>query len=361
MTNRNFFILLIYVLLIFSISLNAQEVKEQNRLAFTPIKISSVNVYDSFHNEVSGIIQENLKGESFFVIRELYNPYTEITFNNCIKNQCTAELPNAVSEGIVIMIYIDSFTVKTGERMVSRYVTEDITENRYSLYISTAEILKDRYDLEFSGTFKERSKLLNEADLIGKKIREFYIKRKPEIKKKEKESDKESESSSFYDITAVSFSLSKIKPAGSFNGIADDGVGGAAVLNGFLPSFAMFTLNPEISFYSLSSSDSTVNSAYMILPGFTLGYNFKIDDELSFAPLAGIGYSVMYVDGTAGDDQENAGTDYYYNPVLKAGVEGAYYLADNFSIICGVSYSCIVEKDSLLYFRSFNLGIRVGF
>lgn len=359
MTNRKFSILLIYVLLIFSSSLNAQEVKKNNRLAFTPVKISSENAGDSFFDEVSGIIKKNLKGEPFFIIRDLYNPYSEITFNNCIKNQCTAELPNAVSEGIVIMICIDSFTVKTGERKVSRYVTEDITENRYTLYISTAEILKNRYDLEFSETFKEKSKLLNEADLIGKKIREFYIQRKPEIKKEEIDSD--NESSSVYDITGVSFSLSKIRPAGSFNGIADDGVGGTAVLNGFLPSFAMFTLNPEISFYSLSPSDSTVNSAYMVLPGITMGYNFKIDDELSFAPLAGIGYSVMYVEGTAGDDQENAGTDYYYNPVIKAGVEGAYYLADSFSIICGISYNCIVEKDSLLYFRSFNLGIRVSF
>lgn len=190
MTNRNIFTLLACVLLIFSISLNAQELKEHNSLAFTPIKIPSEIVSDFFLDEVSGIIKKNLEGEPFFVIRDLYNQYSEITFNNCIKNQCTAELPNAVSEGIVIMIGINTYTLKTGERKVSRYVTEDITENRYTLYISTAEILKDHYDLEFSGTFKKKSQLLKEADLIGKKIRGFYIKRKPKTKKEVIETDK---------------------------------------------------------------------------------------------------------------------------------------------------------------------------
>ena len=361
MTNRKFSTLLVCVLLIFSISLSAQEVKKRNRLVFTPVKIPSENVSDSFLDEVSVIIKENLKGESFFLIRDLYNPYAEITFNNCIKKQCTAELPNAVSEGVLIMICINSYTVKTGEQKVSRYITEDFTENRYSLYVSAAEILKERYDLEFSGTFKEKSKLLNEADLIGKKIREYYIKRKPEVKKVSIKSDKENELSSIYNITGVSFNLSRIRTAGSFKAIAADGMGGVAVLNGFLPSFAMFTMNPEISFYSLNPPESNVNSAYMIIPEITSGYNFKIDDELFFTPLAGIGYSVIYVKGATDNDQENSGTDYYYNPVIKAGIEGSYNFVDNFSIICGVSYSCIVERDSLLYFRSFNLGIRVSF
>ena len=357
MINRKFSTSMACLMLIFSVSLNAREIQKRERLVFTAIKISGENSPDSLLNEASMIIKKNLKGEDYFIINDLYNTEAKITFAGCIKKQCIAELPNAVSEGIVIIISIKTDTVKTGERQLSRYVIEDITENRYTIYVSTAELLKESYDLEFTGTFTERSKLLNETDLIGKKIREYYLKRKPEIKKEE---IKENVSSAYYDISGVSFSLSRIKPAGSFNGIADDGFGGNIELNGVLQLFPVLSVNPGLSFYSLNPSNSNINSAYMLLPEITFGYNFIIDEDLTLTPLIGAGYSLMSVDGTTDDDLEDGGSNFYYNPVLKAGVEGVYFLADEYSLICSISYNCIVENDSVLYFRSFNLGIRVS-
>lgn len=360
MINRKFLIILICTLYVLSPPLKALEVKKQKRLDFTVIKIPGESSVDPILDEISLVIKKKLKDEKFFVINDLYNPDSDITFQNCIKKQCTLELPNAAAEGVVVLIAVKGVTVKTGRRQLSRYVEEDITETRYTLYVSTAEILKENYDLEFKDTFMGKAKLLNKADLIGKDIRDYYLKRKPVSFNKEAKTAETREPSRYYDITGVSLNVSRLRPMGSFKEITDTGYGGSITLNGALPALRDLTLNPGLYFYSLRSSGNKIDSGYMILPEIVSGYNFVIDEELGFSPFIGAGYSMMFAYNTPGGGAGSADKDFYYNPFLKAGIEGSYSLTGDFSLICSVTFNCLFGSDSLLYFRNFNLGIRMN-
>jgi len=335
--------------LIFPRSVTAREADKPEKLVFTTITIPVSNVSDSLLNEVYNIIQKHLKGEEFFIINEKYTLSDDITFNNCIKKQCVRQLAGVTPDGVIVIISITSEEVKIGEKRLTRYMVEDLIEKRYILHIVSADLLKEKYDLEFTETFNNNSKLLNEADLIGGKIREYYMKRKPEIKP-----------ACLYNTTGVSLNISMIYPSGSFGNIADYGYGIDTVLNGFSPLLPAITINPGISFYSLESSESNINSAYMFLPEISFGYIFTLTKKITLSPVFGLGYSFMFIDGITDTDSGNSGTDFYYNPEFKVGIETSFILTENYSLLFDASYSCIAERSSILYFSSFNLGIRMN-
>lgn len=356
MKNRKLFAFMI-LLLIFPISLKASESSVPEKLTFSTILILDNNVPDSLRNDVIKIIQKHLKGEEFFAIVEDNIITDRITLENCIKKTCTAEMAETISDGIGLIISITSEDVKIGEKHISRYVVEDITEIRYTIDAAAVDLSKKRYDLVFSKTFNDSSKILKEADLIGIKIRDFYIKRKPVMK-----TDLEDgiDSFDYYDLTGFTFNISMMKPIGRLGDIADYGLGAEASINGIFKIIPFLTLNPGVSFYNMEPSNQNINSAYLILPEITCGYNFTLTDKITLTPLIGIGYSFMLIDGTIPADPGNTGSKLYYNPEFKTGIEASYILAQNYALLLNVSFHGIAEKSSLLYFSSFNFGLRMN-
>ncbi len=170
-------ILPIFLSLIFYLPL-ASEKDKLFTLIVSPVIISGDKKSGHLPDEVSMIIQKYLLEDVFFRINDKTVLNNKITIANCLKKECAAELKGITPEGVVIMISVTAVEIKTGEKRLSRYVVEDITEMRYTVHVSTADLQKEKYDLVFRSTYTNTSKLLDEAERIGEKIREFYIKEK---------------------------------------------------------------------------------------------------------------------------------------------------------------------------------------
>ncbi len=351
---------LIFILLTISSSLNAAEKEKPLKLIFTPIIISGGNQSGHLPDEVSMIIQKYLLEEDFFLINDKFVLTDEITFNNCLKKQCAAQLKAITPEGIVILISVITTEVKIGEKKLSRYIVEDITETRYTVNVSTVDIQKEKYDLVYTSTFNNTVKLLDYAESTGEKIRDYYIKRKPAVRADAAAAEKGKASTDFYDITGVSLNLSMIYPFGRMSDIADYGYGYEIALNGLSKIFPYITINPGFSSYSMVSSNSNIKFAYMFLPELTFGYNIALTEKISLSPIAGIGYSLMLVDGKRANNPGSTGTNLYYNPEFKAGLEASYTLSEDYSLLFKTTICSIAERSSMLLFSSFNLGIRVN-
>ncbi|HPS59522.1 MAG TPA: hypothetical protein PK514_15585 [Spirochaetota bacterium] len=153
----------------------------QNKLVFTPVLVKS-DVTGIFMDDVSAIIKKNLQGDDYFFINDKFTPDERITFNNYITGRCVTELAKVIPGGIIILVAVKKGDVKVGEKQHSRYVVEEIIETRYTIYVSTVDLSAGRYDLKFRETVNDAAKLSDEADNIGKKIREFYTRRKSEVK-----------------------------------------------------------------------------------------------------------------------------------------------------------------------------------
>lgn len=361
-------LLLALILLLFPAFTYAKDAaKKKEQLSFTPVKLSGENITTELQNDGLMKILNHLQGEDFFVLNKTISATDNLTNDSCLKKNCTSDLAGLTPDGIVILISVISEEVKIGERRVSTYMTEDITEKRYTIQVTTVDIHKSEYELDFQKTFTDTGLIIKEADIIGESIREHYIKRKTIIQPVEKKIEKKPEEKKqeekgkpfiFYETGSATFNLSMLYPFGRFREIADFGIGAEAVLNGRSPIFPYITINPGISIFGIYSSNENINSEFLILPELTLGYNFTIIKELGISPVLGLGYSFMVIDGSENSTDESR-TKIYYNPEFKAGIEAAYSLTTDYSIFSSISYRCIAEHDSLLTFSTINIGIRM--
>lgn len=176
----NFYIPLFYCLFIFPQFLNAGEETKTQSLTFTVVSMSDYDVPDYLNKDSIVKIKNPLKNDG--LILNDYRPGFDesINFDNCIKRDCVQKIRDVFPKDNVIIISINSAEVKIGQRRISRYMVEDITEIRYTLYVFTACPSKEKYELTFKRTFLDPAKLLKEAELIGVKIGEFYSTGKPE-------------------------------------------------------------------------------------------------------------------------------------------------------------------------------------
>ncbi len=151
---------------------------EQARLLVTPVLVAS-DVSDHVLENVSHIIEKNLQVDDYFYINEGYAPESGISFNKYLTGSCLTDLASVIPGGIIILVAVKKARFKVGEKQHSRYVTEDLIETRYTLYVSTVDLSAGRYDLKFRETCSDPLKLSDQADYIGRKIREFYTGKKP--------------------------------------------------------------------------------------------------------------------------------------------------------------------------------------
>jgi len=170
----------VILLFAFSISLHGQEKAVVNeRLSFAPVTLKGNNIPPALMNDVLMTIITRLRCEDYFSIIRNLPGIDKITYDRCMRNQCIAELTDIDPGGIVIIISLEARDVKTGEKQISRYLIEEIKETRYTIHVITADISKPEYELVFKKTFNSRSLVVNEAEIIGKAIMEYYIQRKP--------------------------------------------------------------------------------------------------------------------------------------------------------------------------------------
>jgi hypothetical protein len=360
MKKINLFIILIFLLIIYPVSITARENSKIEKLIFTTITIPSSGIPESLSGNISMTIQNHLKDEDFFVINSNYTKTEGITFPGCLKKQCIDKLKAVTSGGIIILVSVSTEVVKIGEKHISRYAVEDITETRYTIYAASVDQLNEKYDLQFTKTFTDTAKLIDEADRIGIKIRDFYIKRKPEKKVKNIENGNKNITQDYFDITGISLSLSTLYPSGKFTDISDYGYGAEIMLSGSSVLIPFITFNPGLSIYKLNPSSDNISSAYIFLPEISIGYNFNITDSINFTPLVGFGYSIMLIDGQTDNNPGSKTENIYYNPIFKGGAELSYSITKDYSFIFDASYNCIAEQSSVLLFSSFNMGIRMN-
>ena len=178
MNIKKFYTVLIILLPALLMPLTAQEAE---KLKFTTVMADAGVNPDPFLNKISLTIEKQLKKEKFFIINNQLNLTEKIDYKNCLKNHYFEAQTGIPPEGIVVIISLTAEEVKTGEKEISRYAYEDITETRYALNVATAQLRNEKYDLVFIKTFSDQSKLISRADIIGKKIREFYIKAKQDV------------------------------------------------------------------------------------------------------------------------------------------------------------------------------------
>lgn len=154
------------------------EESSDRSLAFTVITIPGEDVPDYLSKDSTVKIKNPLKNQGFSIDDSRKGLNKNINFDNCIMRDCVRDLKDSFPEKAVIMISITASEVKTGQKQISRYLAEDITEMRYTIYVLTADPSKEKYGLTFKRTFLDPTRLLNEAAQIGIKISEHYSPKK---------------------------------------------------------------------------------------------------------------------------------------------------------------------------------------
>ena len=163
------------LLLSASLPINGDDKAAVNKLTFTIAAIKEAAISNTFLNTVSETIKKHLKDEDSFLINNQTKNNERITFNNCIRNNCIDDLRNAAPNGIVILISLSAYEIKTGEKYISRYITENITETRFTLHVAAIDLAGAGNDLMFKKTSAQTEKIISEANIIGKEIGEFYL------------------------------------------------------------------------------------------------------------------------------------------------------------------------------------------
>ena len=172
-------IYIIILLLLFSTSLpiNGDDKTADKKLSFTIVPIHEPAISNTFLNSVSDTIKKYLKNEDLFIIKNQAKDDEKIVFNNCIRNNCIDELRSTASDGIVILISLSNYEIKTGEKYISKYITESIVETRFTIHVAAIDLLSSNYDLLFKKTSSQTEKIISETNIIGSEIREFYLKK----------------------------------------------------------------------------------------------------------------------------------------------------------------------------------------
>lgn len=169
-----FKIVFFYILLILPLCLTAGGNNNTENLTFTVLTIPVNDIPDDLNTESILKIKNPLISQGYHL--DDYRPGFDenINFDNCIKKECISDIKDFFPGKVVIIIAITSAEVKIGQKRISRYLVEDITETRYTIYVFTDDPVKEKYDLTFKRTFLDSQKLLKEAEIIGLKIGEFY-------------------------------------------------------------------------------------------------------------------------------------------------------------------------------------------
>ena len=165
---RNILTALLLLFMALPLFPGGQDTAGQDRPVFTVIPINRLN---STEFKASMIIKKHLEG---FMINDSFRVTKSINFNNCIAAQCIEDLADIAGKGIVILITVTSENVKIDEKQLTRYLTEDIIERRYTVHVITSDLGRAGYDLRFSETVNDPSEILKAVDAIGRRIREYY-------------------------------------------------------------------------------------------------------------------------------------------------------------------------------------------
>lgn len=175
----NYYLLLFLSLLLAIQVSSADEGAKSGKVTFTLITLNESDVPDTVIKGASDRIKQTLKKEGYKI--ESYRPGFDenITFNHCIKRECVKELRDTAPNGINIIVSVTAQEVKTGQRRVSRYLVEDVTEKKYTIRVISSDPAKNRYDLNFKRALVDSDRINQDAEMIGAEIGKFYINSRP--------------------------------------------------------------------------------------------------------------------------------------------------------------------------------------
>ncbi len=302
-------------------------------------------------NAVS-IIRNNLSGKKFFIIspNEL-----ELNLQDCDKD-CIYKISQMHPNALFISGSITRIENIIGEKRISKYLVEDLKEEKYLFTVKVINLQTNSTDIFFEREFPNTKEISLEAEKIAGEINQFYSIETPDTPEIEQIEEKPP----FFVYTGFSIMPAYLKTAGDYKNIADGGYGISSSLYASTSKLEQLYIALNINAFSLQNTQDRIDSAYMFSSHLVAGYKFNIYKNIKLSPLAGPGYTFHYIDG----DRNSTGSstsDFYYNPSFIMGAETSWSFTENYELIFRPSWGIFFEENSNPHYMLLNLGIRKNF
>lgn len=327
----------------------------QNKI---PCLVINFRTYDTPATEganVASLIKAGLSDNSFYFLQESDEVRVILSESDCSLD-CIEKLQKIYPDALVITGSVKRIENTIGEKKISKYLVEELKEEKYIFSVKVINLKKNQVDLLFEEEFPGIKELKTETARIALEINNFYKVEKPIVNEPEKNEDK----TPFLVLTGFSIMPAYLKTAGSYKKIAEQGYGLSAGLKASTSWIDNFFLGIRASSFMLTETKDKIDSAYMFSSHLIAGYTFDIYKSIKVSPLAGPGYIFHYINGTRGST-ESKSSEFYYNPSFNAGVEISWLFAEKYEVIFLPSWGVFFEQNSNPHYMLLNIGIRKNF
>ncbi|MBN1499779.1 MAG: autotransporter domain-containing protein [Spirochaetes bacterium] len=327
-----------------SISLLAAKNTEKNtaKTLFIVFDVSSKNSPPNTGAKFSGNIRKIISDTNEFI---LVRDYAGL-----------ASLKKKYPKAIIIRGTITIEETKKDEKELTKYAVEDQIGERYHIRLSVYNNETGKNDMYFDRISISENQLNKDSIIIGKKIRDFYLKKYKTVEIKTPEKD----NSKFIEIESVSVMPGLYYPLGSLSDTIKSGYGVNLELREVFPPARKIILIQKIGAYNLEHNpDAAIESAQMYLLGIDFGYSFNFK-KFSVIPQIGIGYMIHSIDGMS-ENASEYDRELYRNPYADTGFTFEYSFSNTLKLAVKPVYTMFFEPDSMLHLGLLNFGITWSF
>ncbi|MBN2770330.1 MAG: hypothetical protein JXR90_06520 [Spirochaetes bacterium] len=261
----------------------------------------------------------------------------------------------STQDGAVVNCKIILERDKTGENKISRYITEDVFENSYTVTVKVHNKKTGKTDLVYIYETDNWEDILNETTVFSYKIRNYYRSEGAVSQKPESSPDL---TDGMFSVTGLSLSPAYLHAGHNYDNIAGYGYGVSLALD--ISAAAVKKLVISVMLNALLLDDTSNNIEFGQLTSLYAGAGYRAWQSGSFsaAPSAGIGYNIHIIDGVKNG---KSGLNVHLNPVIFTGFECGYGFSDLYSFIIRPTLHLNLENDTMSSFYMINMGIKRNF
>lgn len=343
--------ILILLIVLHSLFLFADE----NRTGCLIADFTTINTPTQIGVKSTSLFKAELSENYFYFIPEEKESNTILSKLDC-DSDCIIKLHSIYGDSIIITGSINRIENIIGEKKISRYLVEDLKEEKYIVTVKVINLKNNSIEHFFEKELFNTKDIETEVKIIAREINQFYKIETPVPHESEQIEIK----SPFLILSGFSIMPAYLKTFGDYKNIAKEGYGISASLSASILRFEHLYLGLNINTILFPNTRGTIDSAYMFSPHLMAGYTFNIYKNIKLLSLAGFGYIFHYIDGGKNiTGSDNA--DFYYNPSLIMGMETSWSFAKNFELIFRPSWGIFFEQNNSFCYMLLNLGIRKNF
>ena len=354
-----------YVIILFLVLCNITFLQAgetvRNARSVTVLDFSADGITASYGKRFATLLRENLRSDKNYIVKP--GKRQSIAIPSECNDDCLAKMKTAYDSEIIVAGTVEIFEIKKGTRKVSKYLYEDIKEERYRLQVRAISVTRNKPDLMLRRESIRKDRLNSEMIKIAAEIRRYYSPTIEFEKSSEISSSSEVVSENLFPIKGFTFMPSFLHAQGRYTGIAGNGYGLAFYISSHVNRHDGFYVDANMNTFMLGDTYEKIESAFLSSFYLHAGYRFRLFGNFILSPVLGPGYNFHIIKGErkAGIDGTESGDSWnvYYNPSVNFGIETSAAFIGASELVFRPSRSLLFDNSGTAGYYMFNFGIRI--